>query len=154
MAERRRPVLVTGGSGYLAGHVIRRLVAGRYPVRTTVRSPGRETDVRAAVRLTDDAALDFAVADLTSDDGWAAAVDGCDAVLHVASPFPARQPKNEDDVIVPARDGTLRVLRAATAAGVRRVVMTSSFAAIGYSPKPSGTPYDETDWTDLVPRSD
>jgi dihydroflavonol-4-reductase len=67
----------------------------------------------------------------------------------VASPFPPRQPENEDDIIVPARDGTLRVLRAATAAGVRRVVITSSFAAIGYSPKPSGAPFDETDWTDV-----
>jgi dihydroflavonol-4-reductase len=87
-------------------------------------------------------------ADLTSDDGWASAVADCAYVLHVASPFPPRQPKNENDLIKPAREGTLRVLRAAAAAGVRRVVVTSSFAAIGYSPKPSGLPYDESDWTD------
>jgi len=140
MSEDRGLVLVTGGSGYLAGHVIRRLLDDGYRVRTTVRSPGREADVRAAHEV--------AVADLTADDGWTAAVSGCEAVLHVASPFPARQPENEDDVIVPAREGTLRVLRAASAAGIRRVVLTSSFAAVGYSPKSSGAPYDETDWTD------
>jgi len=151
MAEHQRLVLVTGGSGFLAGHVILRLLSGGYRVRTTVRSLGREAGVRAALgRASDDAALEFVAADLTSDDGWAAAVDGCDAVLHVASPFPARQPENEDDVIVPAREGTLRVLRAASAAGIRRIVMTSSFAAVGYSPKPTGEPYDESDWTDAA----
>ncbi|MDF2824335.1 MAG: epimerase, partial [Mycobacterium sp.] len=88
------------------------------------------------------------LADLTRDDGWAGAADGCDAVLHVASPFPPAQPENENDVITPAVDGTLRVLRAARSAGVRRVVLTSSFAAIGYSPKPGGLPFDEGDWTE------
>ncbi len=98
----------------------------------------------------DTSQLSFAAADLTSDDGWAAATAGCDYVLHVASPFPPQQPKNEDDLIKPAREGTLRVLRAAAATGVRRVVVTSSFAAIGYSPKPSGASYDESDWTDVT----
>ncbi|MBJ7338540.1 aldehyde reductase [Mycolicibacterium sp.] len=147
---RRTRVLVTGGSGFLAGHVILRLLADGYRVRTTVRSPNRAAEVRAALRLptaiADD--IEFAVADLTADSGWSAAVVGCDAVLHVASPFPARQPQDEDDVIVPAREGTSRVLRAATDAGIRRIVMTSSFAAVGYSPKPSGAAYDESDWTD------
>jgi dihydroflavonol-4-reductase len=80
----------------------------------------------------------FVAADLTSDDGWAAAVAACDYVLHVASPFPLQQPKNENDLIKPAREGTLRVLRAVAAAGVRHVVVTSSFAAIGYSPNHPG----------------
>jgi dihydroflavonol-4-reductase len=148
--ERYRRVLVTGGSGFVGGHVILRLLAGGYDVRTTVRTPARAEDVRAVLRRAgaDIGGLEFAAADLTEDDGWAAAVEGCDAVMHVASPFPARQPVDENDVIVPAREGTLRVLTAATAAGVRRVVMTSSFAAIGYSPKASGAAYDETDWTD------
>jgi len=96
-----------------------------------------------------DGPLELAVADLTADDGWAAAVAGCDYVLHVASPFPLAQPKHEDELIVPARDGALRVLRAAREAGVRRVVLTSSFAAIGYGHGHADTVYDETSWTDV-----
>jgi dihydroflavonol-4-reductase len=142
-------VIATGGSGYLAGHVIRRLLDEGYRVRTTLRSLDREPEVRARIDR-DSGELSFAAADLTSDDGWATAVAGCDYVLHVASPFPPQQPKNEDELIAPAREGTLRVLRAAAAAGVRRVVVTSSFAAIGYSPKPPGLPYDESDWTDAT----
>jgi dihydroflavonol-4-reductase len=141
-------VLVTGGSGYLAGHVIRRLLDDGYAVRTTLRTLGRESEVRARFDR-DKGELSFAAADLNADSGWAAAVSSCDYVLHVASPFPSQQPKDEDDLIAPARDGTLRVLRAAAAARVRRVVVTSSFAAIGYSPKPPGMPYDESDWTDV-----
>ena len=93
--------------------------------------------------------LTFAVADLTSDDGWAEAVAGCEFVLHVASPFPATQPKDENELIVPARDGALRVLRAARDAGVERVVLTSSFAAIGYGHQPTDRPFTEEDWTEL-----
>ncbi|WP_445170022.1 NAD-dependent epimerase/dehydratase family protein [Mycolicibacterium sp. Dal123E01] len=143
-------VLVTGGSGFVAGHLIVRLLADGYLVRTTVRNIEREKAIqRTLVRAGADVdRLQVVAADLNSDDGWAAAAADCTFVQHVASPFPARQPANEDDIIVPAREGTLRVLRAAAAAGVRRVVITSSFAAVGYSPKPSGTPYDETDWTD------
>jgi dihydroflavonol-4-reductase len=150
VAEHDSPVLVTGGSGFLAGHVILRLLADGYRVRTTVRSPSREADVRSAVQRAGAEAggLEFASADLTADDGWTAAVSGCEYVMHVASPFPSRQPNDENDVIVPAREGTVRVLRAAADAHVRRVVMTSSFAAVGYSPKPSREPYDESDWTD------
>jgi nucleoside-diphosphate-sugar epimerase len=142
-------VLVTGGSGFLAGYVIRRLLDEGYRVRTTVRSLDREAEARAKIDR-DGSELSFATADLTSDDGWGAAVADSDYVLHVASPFPPQQPKNEDELIAPAREGTLRVLRAAAAGGVRRVVVTSSFAAIGYSPKPPGLPYDESDWTDAT----
>lgn len=143
-------VLVTGGSGFVAGHLILRLLADGYLVRTTVRNLNREKGIRSTVANADADVdrLDVVAADLNSDDGWGDAVRGCRFVQHVASPFPPRQPANEDEVIVPAREGTLRVLRAAAAEGVSRVVITSSFAAIGYSPKPSGTPYDETDWTD------
>lgn len=91
--------------------------------------------------------LEIVSADLSADDGWAEAVAGCTHVLHVASPFPAAQPSNPDEVIIPARDGALRILRAARNAGVQRVVLTSSFAAVGYSRK-AGSEYDETDWTD------
>ena len=92
--------------------------------------------------------VSFVVADLTADEGWKEAVEGCTYVLHVASPFPAKLPKNEDELIIPARDGTLRVLRAARDAGVKRVVVTSSFAAIGYGHGHSTCVYSEKDWSD------
>jgi dihydroflavonol-4-reductase len=94
-------------------------------------------------------ALTFATADLTGDAGWADAVSGCDYVLHVASPFPLTPPKHDDDLIVPAREGALRVLRAARDAGVKRVVLTSSFAAVGYGRTPPARPFTEEDWTNL-----
>lgn len=143
------PVLVTGGSGYLATHLIARLLRDGRDVRTTVRSKGRSDSVRDAVRRggADDARLEIVEADLMSDDGWPAAVDGCAEIHHTASPIPVVQPEDPDELIVPARKGTLRVLRAAQAAGARRVVLTSSFAAIGYSSKP-GAVYTEDDWTD------
>jgi nucleoside-diphosphate-sugar epimerase len=96
-----------------------------------------------------DGPLEVVPADLTADAGWAEAVAGCSHVLHVASPFPLGQPKHEDELIVPARDGALRVLRAASEAGVRRVVLTSSFAAIGSGHGHPGKVYDETSWTDV-----
>lgn len=144
-------VLVTGGSGFVGAHTIVQLLAQGYRVRTTLRSPAREAEVRAMVArggAASDGALSFAVADLTRDEGWAEAVAGCEFVLHVASPFPPAAPAHEDELIVPARDGTLRVLRAARDAGVRRAVLTSSFAAVGYTPKPAGVAYTEEDWTD------
>jgi dihydroflavonol-4-reductase len=141
---------VTGGSGFIGGHCIVKLLAAGYEVRATLRDPGREVDVRAMLRT---AAIDpagrlsFSVADLESDAGWAAAAAGCEYVLHVASPFPAARPSHEDELIVPAREGTLRVLRAALGADVKRVVLTSSFAAIGYGQPPRAAPFDESDWT-------
>jgi nucleoside-diphosphate-sugar epimerase len=141
------PVLVTGGSGYLGTQLIAALLRDGHPVRATVRSLERESDVRAAVRRgdADDSRLEVVIADLTGDEGWAAAAAGCEEVHHTA--LPMIQPDDPDEVIVPARDGTLRVLRAARDAGARRVVLTSSFAAVGYSPKP-GAEYTEADWTD------
>ena len=142
-------VLVTGGSGFVAAHCIVQLLEAGHRVRTTVRSLSRADDVRAQVRTggADPAGIEFVEADLLQDDGWTAAVDGATFVLHVASPFPARQPKDEQELIRPAREGVLRVLRVARDAGVRRVVQTSSFAAIGYGTHP-GRPFTEADWTD------
>jgi nucleoside-diphosphate-sugar epimerase len=149
------PVLVTGGSGFVGSHAILQLLAAGYPVRTTVRSLNREGDVRAMLEAGGVEAgdrLTFFAADLASDAGWSQAVAGCAHVLHVASPFPAGVPKHDDDLIVPARDGALRVLRASRDAGVARVVLTSSFAAIGYGHPPRTTPFDETIWTDAKAR--
>ena len=143
-------VLVTGGSGFLAGWCILELLEQGYEVRTTVRDLSREAEVREAVSAGGQAGEKIAVlaADLTHDDGWHGAVAGCDRVLHVASPFPPVQPKDPDELIVPAREGTLRVLGAALDAGVKRVVVTSSVAAIAGGAKGSG-PLSEDDWTDL-----
>ncbi len=143
-------VLVTGGSGFIATHCIVQLLAAGYRVRTTVRSLKREPEVRATLKAAGADAgerLAFFVADLTADAGWAEAAAGCDYVLHVASPFPLNVPKNEDELIVPAREGALRVLRASRGAGVRRVVQTSSFAAIGYGHPPLERAFGESDWT-------
>ncbi len=145
-------ILVTGGSGFIASHCILQLLGAGHTVRATLRSLQRETNVRATLRaagMTGEERLSFVPADLTSDAGWNEAVAGCQYVLHVASPFPAGIPKNEDEIIVPARDGALRVLRAARDAGVRRVVLTSSFAAVGYGHPPQQQPFDEKWWTDL-----
>ncbi|MCP2167617.1 NAD-dependent epimerase/dehydratase family protein [Goodfellowiella coeruleoviolacea] len=142
-------VLVTGGSGYLGTWLIAALLRAGRPVRATVRSTAGEADLRAAVRRggADDAGLEVVAADLTADAGWPAAVAGCVEVHHVASPIPATQPADPDELIVPAREGALRVVRAAREAGARRVVLTSSFAAVGYTPKP-GAEFTEADWTD------
>lgn len=144
-------VLVTGGSGFVGAHCILQLLAAGYRVRTTVRSLKREGDVRAMLRTggaEPGEMLSFTTADLSSDAGWPAAVTGCTFVLHVASPFPPSMPKDEDEIVRPAREGALRVLRAARDAGVRRVVMTSSFAAIGYGAESVTRPFSEEDWTD------
>jgi len=144
-------VLVTGGSGFIGAHCILHLLKAGYRVRTSVRSLSREAEVRAMLREGGVEAgdqLSFAAADLTSDAGWPEAVAGCAYVLHVASPFPPAVPQHEDDLIIPAREGALRVLKASRDAGVKRVVLTSSFAAIGYGQKPKGRPFNEEDWTD------
>ncbi len=151
MAEDRgSTVLVTGGSGFLGGWCVIELLRRGYAVRTTVRSLSREPEVRATVGSEVDPGdrLSVLAADLTRDDGWAEAVEGCEYVLHVASPFPPKQPKDPDELIVPAREGTLRVLRAGLDAGAKRVVVTSSVAAIRLSDEVAARPLTEEDWTD------
>jgi nucleoside-diphosphate-sugar epimerase len=145
-------VLVTGGSGFVGSHVILLLLRAGHVVRTTVRSLGREHSVRTMLRGAGDdgdARLSFFAADLVRDEGWAAAVDGCDYVMHVASPMSAAAPKTEDEVIVSARDGVLRVLKAARDASVRRVVLTSSCGAVYYGHPPQAAPFDETSWINI-----
>ena len=145
-------VLVTGGSGFLAGHCILALLQAGHEVRTTLRSPAREAGLRAALSgagCDPQGRLQVVEADLMADAGWDRAAEGCTHVLHVASPLSASAPKHEDELIVPAREGTLRVLRAARAAGAARVVLTSSFAAIGYG-RHLSRPFTESDWTDAA----
>jgi nucleoside-diphosphate-sugar epimerase len=145
-------VLVTGGSGFIGSHAILQLLAAGHEVRTTVRDLKREGDVRALLQTggaEPGDRLQFFAADLEKDVGWAEAVAGCEYVLHVASPFPPGLPRHEDELIVPAREGALRVLRASRDAGVKRVVLTSSFAAVGYGHAPQSAAFDETSWTDV-----
>src|SRR3954453_12289786 len=145
-----KTVLVTGGSGFLAGWCIIGLLDRGYRVRTTVRNPARERDVHAAVESQTDPGGRLTVhqAELMSDEHWPLAIEGCDYVLHVASPFPPKQPKDPDELIVPAREGTLRVLRIALEHGVKRVVVTSSVAAIRLADGAEARPLTEEDWTD------
>jgi nucleoside-diphosphate-sugar epimerase len=141
---------VTGGSGFIGSHCILQLLAANHRVRTTVRNLSREGDVRALLKqggVDPGDRLSFFAADLERDAGWQQAADGCEYVLHVASPFPTTIPKHEDELIVPAREGALRVLKAARAGGVKRVVLTSSFAAIGYGHPQQSQPFDEKTWT-------
>ncbi|NKI93236.1 aldehyde reductase [Rhizobacter sp. SG703] len=145
-------VLVTGGTGFIAQHCMLALLARGHRVRTTVRSPAREAEVRANLRAggaEPGDRLGFVAADLSADAGWAEAVAGCRYVLHGASPTPSGNQAREEDWIRPAVDGNLRVLHAARAAGVRRVVLTSAFGAIGAGHRAMDRPFDETDWTDL-----
>ena len=141
-------VLVSGGSGYIAGETIRQLLAKGWTVHTTVRSLSREAELRAQLGGSPET-LKFFATDLTSDAGWAEAMAGCSHVCHMASPFPTAVPKDENDIIVPARDGALRALRFAKAAGATRFVMTSSAAAIAYGHPDDKVNYDESDWTNV-----
>lgn len=141
-------VLVTGGSGYIAGFIIRQLVTDGWTVHTTIRNLKRETEVRGWLDV-DNSKLKFFAADLMSDDGWADAVAGCSHVAHVASPLPSNAPKSDDELIVPAREGALRALRFAHAAGVKRLVMTSSVAAIAYGHGRDRQRFSEADWTNV-----
>ncbi len=149
-------VLVTGASGFIAKHIVLQLLNAGHSVRGTLRSPGRAEEVRAAVgpHLEDKAAVDrlsFVTLDLEQDAGWAEAVRGCTVIMHTASPFPIAQPKDPDVLIRPAVEGTLRALRAAKAAGIGRVILTSSSVAVLNTPLPAGRErYDERDWSDVA----
>jgi dihydroflavonol-4-reductase len=151
-----RTVLVTGGSGYIAAFVIARLLDEGFTVRTTIRNLSREAEVRASIAKLTNAGdrLTFLAADLNNDAGWPEAVAGATFVQHVASPLPTTNPKNDDDLIRPARDGALRVLKAARDAGVKRVVMTASVACIAYGHGSRTEPFTEADWTDETNLSD
>ncbi|MFJ7217752.1 SDR family oxidoreductase [Amycolatopsis sp. NPDC098790] len=143
-------VLVTGGSGFIAGHCILPLLEQGYRVRATVRSLHREAAVRSVLTeagMVGGDALSFVAADLTDDAGWAAAMDGVDFVLHVASPVQPGHVENPDELIVPAREGTLRVLRAARDAGVSRLVLTSAFHAVGWGHPHDDHVFTDDDWT-------
>ncbi len=142
-------VLITGVSGFIARQCAVDLLNAGYGVRGTLRSFKRSDDVRGSLsRHAPVARLEFAEADLEADTGWDTAVRGCGHVLHVASPFPAVQPKDEQDLIRPAVEGTLRVLRAAVAGRVERFVQTSSLVAVMYGHPHSRTrPFTEADWT-------
>lgn len=153
MPDNQSPlVLVTGGSGFIAVHIILKLLENQYRVRVTLRTMNRQEEVQAMLAsggLTNFEDLSFIQADLTSDKNWSYAVKGADYVIHVASPTPNKIYKNENEMIVPAREGVLRVLRAARDAGVKRVVLTSAFGAIGVGHRHHTGPYTEEDWSNV-----
>jgi len=145
-----KQVLVTGGTGFLGAHCVLQLLNQGFKVRTSLRTLEKKEAIIATLqkhRVKSLKFLSFVEADLAKDDNWDNAAEGCDYVLHVASPFPFKMPKNENEVIKPAVNGTLRVLKAASRMGVRRVVLTSSFAAVGYSHKDFSKPITEENWT-------
>jgi dihydroflavonol-4-reductase len=143
-------ILVTGASGFIALHTVLRLLQLGYPVRGTVRTEAQEKQVRETLsRHVDTSRLEFVCANLLKDEGWKDAIQGCRLVLHLASPFPTDAPKDENEVIAPARDGTLRVLRAAQAGGVKRVILVSSAAAVLGGHEKENRTFTETDWTDV-----
>ncbi len=138
-------VFVTGASGFIAKHILRELFEKGYQVRASIRSDRRKKELTG---LFPDEPLEFAMLDLEKDEGWAEALHGCDVLMHTASPFPLSEPKNRDDLIRPAVEGTLRALKAAKAAGITRVILTSSCVAIyKEASKPKMQPSDETNWT-------
>jgi dihydroflavonol-4-reductase len=153
MSNEEKLVLVTGASGFVAMHCILQLRESGYRVRGTLRSLDRAKKLKEIIGKhvdVSDGRLSFVAADLGGDEGWDRAVDGCSWILHIASPVPRLAPKHPNEVIVPARDGTLRVLKAAAKAGTKRVVMTSSIASVLSGHKRDGTEtYDEDDWTTL-----
>ena len=152
--ENKETVLVTGGSGFIASHCIIQLAAAGYQVKATVRDLSRTNKLNQTLlnglekyEGKSDLSVDWQVTNLSSDEGWDAAMAGCDYVLHVASPIAMQLPKDEDEMVKPAVEGTLRVLKAASKAGVKRVVITSSVAAIMYGTDKQGV-FNEEDWTD------
>jgi dihydroflavonol-4-reductase len=145
-------VLVTGGSGFIAVHCIVKLLQQGYAVRATLRSLNRENEVKGLLTnggITSFDNISFIEANLSDDNNWDVAVKGCEYVLHIASPTPIINYKHEDEMINPAKDGVLRVLKAARDAGVKRVVLTSAYGAVGMGHKNRTTPFTEKDWSIL-----
>ena len=144
-------VLVTGGTGFIGLHCLQQLLDKGYKVRTTIRSESRKQEVMDAMKKhsSNYENLEFFIADLLNDDGWKEAVEGSKYVLHVASPFFLGEPENEDVFIKPAVEGTLRVLKACADADVQKVVLTSSFAAVGYGHPREKEVYTEEDWSSV-----
>ena len=145
-----KKILVTGASGYIAKHCLLELIKGGYSVKGTVRSlaKGNNVKVDLAKHLNKDINIEFVETTLDNSRGWDKAVEGCDAILHVASPFPRKHIENENDLIIPAQEGTIHVLNAAKKVGIERVVITSSNAAISYGHENKDT-FDETCWTNI-----
>ena len=157
--ENQKTVLVTGGSGFIATHCIIQLVAAGYQIKSTVRDLSRVENLNQIIsnglkeqNIVNELAIDWNQATLTDDEGWDVAVAGSDYVLHVASPVAMEMPKDENEMITPAVEGTKRVLQAASKAGVKRVVVTSSVAAILYGTEKQ-EPFTEADWTDVNSKS-
>ncbi len=149
----KKLVLVTGGSGFIATHCIIKLLQQGYSVRTTLRSLSREEEVCNMLKnggITSCDNITFVEADLSKDNHWAEAVGGCEYVLHIASPTPIVRFAHEDEMINPAKDGVLRILKAARDAKVKRVVLTSAYGAVAMGHKNRNTPYTEKDWSDLT----
>jgi dihydroflavonol-4-reductase len=143
-------ILITGANGFIGQHTVLHFLLRGYNLCATVRTQEQGEKVRQTLaKHADTHKLDFILADLTKDEGWDQAVAGCDFVLHVASPFPTEAPKDENELIIPAREGTLRVLRAAQRGGVKRVVLVSSMAAVTSGHERENRPFNETDWTDI-----
>ncbi len=142
-------ILVSGGSGFIAGVLIRQLLANGWQVNTTVRDLQREPALRQGLGVGNSEQLRCFAADLMQDAGWADAAAGCSHMAHLASPLPVGVPRDANDLITPARDGALRALKAARDAGVQRLVMTSSVAAISYGHGPGDHHFTEDDWTRL-----
>src|SRR6266542_4487537 len=143
-------ILVTGANGFIGLHTVVHSLGLGYNVRATVRTEEQENKVRETLsKHVDTNKLEFFRADLTKDEGWNQAVNSCDYVLHLASPFPTDAPKDENEVIAPARDGTLRILRAAQASGVKQVILVSSVAAVTGGHEKENRTFSEADWTDV-----
>ncbi|HWK02020.1 MAG TPA: aldehyde reductase [Puia sp.] len=154
--NKEKMVLVTGGTGFVGGHCILQLLQNGYKVRTTIRSLSKKNKVEEMLKnggIKSFEKIEFIEADLNDNKNWAEAVKDCEYVLHVASPIFLRIPKHEDEMIIPAVNGTLRVLKAARDSGVKRVVITSSFGAVGYSHTDPNTLITEKEWTDPTDKS-
>lgn len=143
-------ILVTGANGFIGLHTALHLLQCGYSVRGTIRTEVIEKNAREALsKQCNTSHLEFARTDLLKDDGWMEAVHGCDFVIHIASPYPAEDPKDENELIIPAVEGTLRVIRAAQAEGIKRFVMLSTYGAIFDGHEGENRTFDETDWSDL-----